>query len=418
VHYAVNVDYTINMSGRPSGEAATPWISAEDAARQLGVARATLYAYVSRGMVRSERGPGPSRARRYASEDIERLRRRVEERREPDKAAARALRWGVPVLESTITLIANDRLYYRGHDAVELARSRSVAEVAALIWTGQLDAPLAARGRLALRAPSGRNGPFIPRAQCMLAAAAARDAAAMDLRPEAVPSTGWRILDLLTQAATGSGGSDSAVEDRLATGWRVPRLGREILRAALILCADHELSVSAFTARCVASAGANPYDVVIASLSALAGTKHGGATVRAGWLLASLQQERSVRAALVERMRRGETIAGFGHPLYPSGDPRARAVLELLRERYRASAELRTALRVADVARSILHQEPNLDFALATLERVLGLPPASGLAVFAVGRSLGWIGHAIEQYATGQLIRPRAKYVGPVPTLG
>src|SRR5262245_38912975 len=115
------------------------WIGAADAVRLLGVSRATLYAYVSRGFVRSQATAGPSRERLYSREDIERLRRRTEARRDPDKAAARSLQWGLPVLESSIAFIDGTRLYYRGHDAVTLARSRSVAEVASLVWSGQFE---------------------------------------------------------------------------------------------------------------------------------------------------------------------------------------------------------------------------------------------------------------------------------------
>ena len=109
------------------------WIGAAEAAGLLGVTRATLYAYVSRGYVRSQARSGSSRERGYSRDDIERVRRRTEERRDPDKAAARALQWGVPVLESAITLIDAGALYYRGHDAAALARFRSVEEVASLI---------------------------------------------------------------------------------------------------------------------------------------------------------------------------------------------------------------------------------------------------------------------------------------------
>src|SRR5436190_2476357 len=115
------------------------WLSSEDAAARLGVSRATLYAYVSRGRVRSSAAPGDPRQRRYAAEDIDALRNRSEERRDPAKIGERALHWGVPVLESAITLIDNGRLYYRGHDVAELARSHSLEEVAALIWTGEFD---------------------------------------------------------------------------------------------------------------------------------------------------------------------------------------------------------------------------------------------------------------------------------------
>src|SRR5581483_1453521 len=138
------------------------WMTAADASRALGVSRATLYAYVSRGYLRSESMPGASQERRYSRDDVERLRRRTESRRDPDKAAAHALQWGMPILESAITLIAEDRLYYRGHDAVQLARSRSVAEVASLVWTGTFDVAFAAhdlpgaRGAAAGPARAGR----------------------------------------------------------------------------------------------------------------------------------------------------------------------------------------------------------------------------------------------------------------------
>src|SRR5215831_8099275 len=153
-----------------------PWMTAEDAAARLGVSRATLYAYVSRGQVRSQATAGPSRARAYAREDVERLRQRTEGRRDPEKAAAGALRWGVPVLESAITLIDGSRFYYRGHDAVTLARTRSVEEVAALIWTGSFQPPSARRGkrRAAPKDPrrTARIG-FVGRAQQALAREAA-----------------------------------------------------------------------------------------------------------------------------------------------------------------------------------------------------------------------------------------------------
>src|SRR5579884_1410404 len=112
------------------------WLSAAEAARRFRVTRATLYAYVSRGYIRSEATDGATRARRYSRDDVERLRRRAEERREPGTVATHAMEWGMPVLESAITLIADGRLYYRGHDAVALAETRSVADVASLIWTG------------------------------------------------------------------------------------------------------------------------------------------------------------------------------------------------------------------------------------------------------------------------------------------
>jgi citrate synthase len=407
------------------------WISAAEAARRLHITRPTLYAYVSRGFVRSQAGTGPSRARRYASDDIERLRRRAEERRDPDKVAAHAMQWGLPVLESAITLIAGGKLYYRGRDAIALARSESVGQVASLIWTGDSAAPFAAeRQRIAgARALAAR--PFVAGAHAALAEASVTDDAGFDLRPAAVARTGWHIMHLLARAAvsrqapvkrsrtsgrrTSSSSASQTIDEQLASGWGVRGAAVDVIRAALILSADHELNVSAFTARCVASAGATPYAVVTAALAALEGVRHGGSTSRMEALLASLRHTRNRRAAFAERLRLGEPLAGFGHPLYPNGDPRAAALLALLHECFPKSAELAFVRDAAEAGARLTHDEPNLDFALAAVSRVLALPAGSGFVLFGTGRTIGWIGHAIEQYATGQLIRPRAKYVGVVP---
>ena len=114
-------------------------------------------------------------------------------------------------------------------------------------------------------------------------------------------------------------------------------------------------------------------------------------------------------------MRQGNRIDGFGHPLYRKGDPRAAALLEMLGERFPRSPELRFVREFARVTAALTGEQPNVDFALGAVSRVLGLPPASGLTLFAIGRTIGWIGHAIEQYAVDQIIRPRARYVGATP---
>ena len=390
------------------------WLSAAEAARRLGVKRETLYAYVSRGLVRSTPRGGRTRARLYAREDIERARRRAEDRRDPAAIATHALSHGNPVLESSITLIEGGRLFYRGHDAVELSRTRSITEVASLIWRGTFDALPSPNTRRRADIAAARTLPFAARAQCLLAAAAARDPLAFDLRADAVVAAGVRILGLMVSAADGVRDSSAPVEERLAAGWSVPRRAACLLRAAIILSADHELNVSAFTARCVASAGGSPTGAVIGGLSALEGIKHGGLTTRVESMLGAMRHERSGHEALAARLREGAALDGFGHPLYPDGDPRAAELLARQEERYPRSAELRFARDVAAAAWSALEQRPTIDFALATLTRVAGLPPRSGLALFAIGRTIGWIGHALEQYASGTLIRPRAKYVGPI----
>jgi len=392
------------------------WIAAGDASRLLGVSRATLYAYVSRGFIRSQATPGTTRERLYSHDDVARLRRRTEERRAPDKAAAHALQWGMPVLESSIALIDGRRLYYRGLDAADLARSRSLEEVAALIWSGRLDAMQPHVTTPRIMAGLRSSAPFVARAQSMLAAAAVDDPLAMDLRPANVAATGLKILRLLTIAAIGTSRLNASVDAALGRKWRVGTKGAEVIRAALVLCADHELNVSSFTARCVASAGSHPYAAVIAGLAALEGPRHGGVSARVEAMLESMRRARPLRAAVNARLRRGESIDGFGHPLYRDGDPRARLLLEMLSESHGSSAEYRFIVDFVRSATNATGDQPNLDFSLASVARVLKLPRGSPLMLFAIGRSVGWIGHVIEQYATGQLIRPRAKYVGVSPS--
>jgi citrate synthase len=164
---------------------------------------------------------GNTRKRRYSREDIERLITRTRERRNPEKAAEQALHWGMPVLESGITLIADGRIYFRGHDAGVLARAGTIAEVAALVWTPATDGS-------ALIAPPcfptvGRRPqpvvPFVAAAQVALALAAVHDTLAYDLRAHVVARTGWRILWQLAGVASGIDRPRGTIDNTLAQGW-------------------------------------------------------------------------------------------------------------------------------------------------------------------------------------------------------
>jgi len=187
--------------------------------------------------------------------------------------------------------------------------------------------------------------------------------------------------------------------------------------AALILAADHELNVSAFTARCVASANASPWDVVAAGLAALKGSRHGGHTERVEALFREAGTAAGARRVLADRLRRGEPIPGCGHSLYPDGDPRGTALLEMAKEIAPGSPAVECALAVAEAYRELIHEHPTIDHGLVALSRALDLPQHTPLALFALGRTIGWIGHAIEQYGANKLIRPRAAYVGEMPTI-
>jgi len=392
---------------------AQPYLTADQATEALGIAKATLYAYTSRGQLQSEPVPGKPRERRYLRQDIERLRERKEARRDPAKAAARGLHWGSAVLESGITLIEDGRLYYRGWDVLELAEAASLEQIAELLWDGAAAgaSPLLARQMAALRT-LGRDPLTV--FQMALPLAAAADPAGHDLRPAAVRQTGARILRLFVATITGRTTARPA-HLALQAAW-APKNVRagEAIRKALVLCADHELNASAFTARCAASAGASPYDAMATAVAALRGRKHGGATERAAALFEEVREPRQARAVVAGRLRRGETLPGFGHPLYPAGDPRARLLLRLA-EASGNGAEWRLVRSLWKAGAALLKEEPNLDFGLVALARAYALPAGAPLILFALGRTTGWIAHAMEQYEAGELIRPRARYTGPIP---
>ena len=188
----------------------------------------------------------------------------------------------------------------------------------------------------------------------------------------------------------------------------------DAIRAALVVCADHELNVSAFTARCVASTGSSPYDVVAAALAALKGSKHGGASACVSRLFDDAGAPKRAHRILASRLRNGERVPGFGHPLYPRGDPRGGLLLGLAESSGNRN-EWRFIRSMSQAARDLSHDLPNLDFGLVALARAYRFPVNAPILMFALGRTIGWIGHAIEQYAQNELIRPRARYIGPAP---
>lgn len=396
-------------------------LSAQEAADELGVNLATLYAYVSRGMIRSEAVGGSKRNRRYNASDIQRLKDRKDQRRNPEKVAETALYFGAPVIDSAITLITDGRLYYRGMDATFLAQNHTIEEAAALIWMGDIQAripdfpDLTLPSRCQIIQPHLNDLTIFERFQVLLPLIALDDLAAYNLNFSDVVETGARILRFMAAIAANQNSASMRIVDALTPD---DPLAARLVNAALILCADHELNVSAFTARCVASAASTPYDAVIAGLSALKGAKHGGNTELVERLFQDIRGLGNVRTALASYLKSSVTtfIPGFGHPLYPDGDPRGRALLDMVKQAYPDSEVIVLAESVEKVVFDLKGQHANIDFALVTLANALRLPRGGAMTLFALGRTVGWIGHIIEQYDTGQMIRPRARYIGQMPT--
>ena len=400
------------------------YLTAAEAARRLGVKPATLYAYVSRGVLSRVRAPD-GRTSLFGAEEVEQLARRGRPRRPAGVADI--------TVESAITEITGDSLRFRGLDATRLAVSRTFEEVAELLWTGEFPSgresgrePWRARpaalaaGRAAQAALPAGTLP-LERLQVIVPAMAATDPLRLQLDRPAVIAAGQNIIAGMVDCLPGDVTSAAAepvagrLWSRLSAGQEQGRPAPGLMRAlsaALVLLADHELAASTLAARAAASVRADPYAVVGTGLGAMSGALHGGASLGAETLMAAASGPEDVPRVVAELLRRGEKVPGFGHFVYRGGDPRAILLLDLVRRVAPKSRQLAVADAVFAEVRHKSLPEPNIDFAIATLVRVAGMVRGAGEAIFAVARTAGWIAHALEAYSGPGPLRPRAVYTG------
>jgi len=427
-----------NVDQRGSGHRSQDYVSAAEAAEYLGVKLATLYAYTSRGLVQSMAGP-KGRARLYFRRDLERLRARRDARAGHGPVAAAALRFGEPVLDSSITAIAwNQGPIYRGVPAIEFAENGTPFEaVAEFLWSGtppeneQADTIKYLWSALDFGLPAEPLGALLHESLPPLTALslvvpllASRDPGRFTVRPEAVlPRARSLIRRMIASLAFCLPRVE--VEAALAAALDADSLASAVLAAfgadqsderveavnrALVLGADHELNASTFAARIAASTGADIHACVSAALATLSGPRHGGAADRVEALLEEVSSPDEATNVVYERQRRGERIEGFGHPLYPEGDPRGRALLDLASALGPEDQAVTRCLALVDAMEESGQGEATIDVGLVALALALDLPRGAASGIFAVSRCVGWVAHALEQYEAGYLLRPRARY--------
>ena len=372
------------------------WIGRDEALRRLGVKPQTLYSYVSRNRIAARPDENDPRTSLYSARDIDALVRKRRSGRGRQAIASSALSWGDPVMQTAITTVRDGRLIYRGQDVVDLARTATLEETAALLW--QIDWPDKIP---AVRIVNGETGKA--RAFAYLSARAAEDAPSYGRARGALASGGPGLLSGFCQAITGSSAPDLC-HRRLGKMWQLSDTHTDLLRRVLVLLADHELNPSSFAARISAATGAPLSACALAGCATLTGPLHGEATAQA---LSYLRRAGTIGAegALAEIAARQERIPAVGHALYSGGDPRAAALLEWLQPK----GDLKRAIQAAHEAAGRM---PNVDMALAAMCLQLDLPDDAPFLIFATGRIVGWIAHALEQSETGALIRPRARYTG------
>ncbi|WP_428951824.1 citrate synthase [Streptomyces sp. cg35] len=397
-------------------------LTTKETAELLGVKPETVYAYVSRGQLTSRRGQG-RRGSTFDAAEVEALARR--NRREsapssgPDELSVR----------TRITLIDEDRYFFRGVDAAQLAARHSYEEVAEWLWTGTLRpgarfvAPKEslAAARRAVGALPEHSSP-VDRLRVAAVAAATSDPLRYDLSEESVLGAARSLIPTLAaalplQSPTYTDGEPIAQRLWGRLSYQDPdEASLRALDMALGLLADHDLAASTLAVRVAASARAHAYAAVSAGLGVLEGPLHGAASGLAHRMLLEVLDRGSAGPVVADELRAGRRVPGLGHRLYKGEDPRAQALFAVLEELPAARPALAAARDVVATTARHTDLHANVDLALAVLTASHGMAAEAGETIFAVARTTGWIAHALEEYGERPLrMRPTGHYVGPRP---
>lgn len=400
--------------------------------RLLGVRQQTLYAYVSRGWLRSIAQPG-QKEKLYLREDLTRLSMRAMARSGHGAVAASAMNWGEPIFPSSITEITPQGPSYRGHLAAQLVSdSASFESVAELLWRGQMPAPstqwpvrrpaaeLEGMGHVLQTLHSSGNV-LETFASVVLLLGSRRGSIAERISRGRMLPAAREIMQILFGCCGYLGPDRRFVAPRsgepmVALLMRALALepddeNRSALRAILILLADHELSPGTLGARVVASAGGTLHSCLASALCATSGLEVGLIYERVEDLLGHESPTPAMMRRAARLLAQGQQVSGFDHPAYPKGDPRATQLLALARARRHQDAQARAIYRFIDRMQAELGMLPRQELAIVVLARAMGLSRQMPPVLFALSRVAGWVAHVQEQRAAATLLRPRAMYV-------
>jgi len=381
------------------------WISMTEACRLLGVRPQTVYAYVSRGKLEVMPDTGDTRRSLYRAEDVAALAKRKQDGRKYETLATQTLFGSEPSIPTALCSFLRGHLYYRGQEAVSLAQTATLEEVAQLLWGAEQAVDFSATVPMRL----GKAGPGRVAAFTALASLAATGHSTRGRLTRVLHDEAQNLVGQLAQAFGAQRGGHQPLHLRFAHGWNQTAQVAELLRTVMVLLAEHELTSSAFAARIAASTGASLPACLLAGLTTLSGPLHGDATGRVHALFDEV--ERLGEDKVVDRyLSAALPMAGFGHHLYPDGDPRATALLALFEP-------TKVIARFIQKVMMLTGLQPNIDLALVALVARYRLPADAAFGLFATARSVGLLAHAMEQLSVAQVIRPRGRYVGPMPNV-
>ncbi len=397
------------------------WISRTEALKRLEVKPQTLYAYVSRQRIAAKSDPTHPRKSLYALDDVERLSRRAPGRTPglrqgttpPQAPLIQALSGGTitrgeAAIDTEVSLTVNGHHYYRGRDCLDLAASDNFESVAALLWQSATPNPF---GPLKPRPDVNFPGGPRMRVLSVLARRLEEDAVA-EMHPER--DLGLEAASLVNEMvdAITNGGPRLFFHQRLGRAWKVyDNKDIDLLRRALVLSADTSLDESTLAAR-TAAASMGPLAAALnAGFATLMGPKLGGRISRAELYVTQVRRQGNPQLVARTLLNQGLELPGFEANASPSEYLRARNLIDAAPH---MGEDLKTILKVGE---DLTGQPAGLSLALALIGRHLDLPREAPMTLYGIGRSVGWLAHAIEQMQSGSGPKARLRYIGIPPHL-
>jgi citrate synthase len=408
-------------------------ISSRDAIAMLGVKPQTLYAYVSRGLIRVAASPAAGE-RMYMRRDVEAVTAKGRSTRAATSAAERSLRWGgAAVMHTAITFVGPGGPVYRGQSALDLGRAgRCFEECAELLWNGALPKEVPVWSAPAVSAAFTSYAKVIcavapnNTSRHLLALVANAYIATVERSGAGEPGRHERDARQLIQVLASAFGllrprprlSPPAAPASIATlvanssGIAASRPALVALNACLVVTADHELTPSTFVARIAASAGADAMSCITSALASFEGQQNGLGCDECEQALLAAGARKAYLAAIAKSLAERRPVAGFDHFVYPDGDPRGDYLLEIAARLEGKRSDTAWLVSWMGAARDQLGVRPSVVGGLVAVCAALGMPRRSAGALMALSRTAGWLAHSAEQRLSGVTVRPRARYIG------
>ena len=390
------------------------YMTADEAAAALGVSTSTLYAYVTRKGIRTQKITG-GRGSRYWREDVERAKGR-------SPLQSPRSDGGSLVSETTITAITKRGPLYRGQSALALSETATLETVAALLWRAPEEVvfPMSAPATLqdvTTIWPLLGEASAIDKACALFPMIEDSSLRAYDLSQVGYARTGGELMRWFAALMAGSCiPTAEPLHIVVARNSDDPAIYSDLARRLMVLAADHELDPTTYSVRAIANTGATPYRVVLGGFSASLGRRTAfGRAESMDRLIEEIVTSPRPKDAIQARIRDGDTLPGFASDRYPEGDPRAMALLTAMRRALDGDIELSRLGSAIEVVREATSREPDFSLVNMFLARRLNPKHRRSSIALRLGRIAGWIAHAMEQYHTTPLVRPRAAYTGLLP---